>query len=214
MATKLQLYNKALLYCKERSLGSLSEEREPRRLLDHVYDTGGIDFCLEEGLWKFATRSVRIDFDASEDPEFGFQYMFTKPTDWVKTVSVCSDEYFQNPITHYAHRNGFWYSDLQEIYVQYVSNGTDFGYSLGDWPASFLNYVASHFALEICGKLKGAGVTRDEVMQIHEENRANAKNNDAWNQPQRYPATGRWASARLRGGRGGRDFGNTGQLIG
>ena len=40
MITRLQLYNSALLLLGERNLASLSENREPRRLLDHVWDTG------------------------------------------------------------------------------------------------------------------------------------------------------------------------------
>ena len=81
MTTKLKLYNKALLYCKERKLASLTEEGKPRRLLDEVYDDS-IEYCLEEGLWKFATQTVRIDYDESIAPLYGYRRAFVKPSDW------------------------------------------------------------------------------------------------------------------------------------
>ena len=56
--TRLQLYNKALLLCGERFLSALTDSNEPRRLLDHVYETDGIDYALEQGAWQFAMRTV------------------------------------------------------------------------------------------------------------------------------------------------------------
>ena len=213
MTTKLALYNRALLYCKERSLSSLTESREPRRLLDEVYDQGGIEACLEEGLWKFATRGVKLDYDTSLTREFGYLYGFEKPTDWQKTVSMCSDEYFRTPLLDYIHENGFWYADLQCIYVRYVSNDTLNGYAIGSWPRSFANYVAAHFAEQIVGKLTADPVTIAAVMKWHEDNRKIAKGNDAWNQPQMQPAPGAWSRSRRDRGRGN-DFGNRGTLLG
>lgn len=215
MATKLQLYQKALLYCKERSLSSLTENREPRRLLDQVYDTGGIATCLEEAQWKFATRAVKLDYDATLTREFGYLYGFSKPTDWVKTVAMCSDEYFRQPLLDYSHEAGYWYCDLQVIYVKYVSNDNLYGNAIGDWPESFFNYVAAHFAMEIVGKLSGSNDSLiSYVAAIYEKNRKHAKANDAWNQPQKFPASGSWSNSRTRGRSGHRDFGNTGSLTG
>jgi len=213
MATKLSLYNKALLYCKERSLASLTEDREPRRLLDQVYDEGGIEACLEEGLWKFATRGVKLDYDTNLIREFGYLYGFEKPSDWQKTVAMCSDQYFSTPLVDYIHENGFWFADLQCIYVRYVSNDNLNGYALGSWPKSFANYVAAYFAEQIVGKLTADPTTIQVAMDWHEKNRKIAKGNDAWNQPQKKLPPGSWA--RSRGDRGrNNDFGNTGSLTG
>ena len=61
MASKLILYNDALLLAGERSLANLSEDTEPRRLLDQVWNNGGVNLCLEEAQWEFAMRTVRVD---------------------------------------------------------------------------------------------------------------------------------------------------------
>lgn len=215
MATKLQLYNRALLYCEERQLASLTEDRGPRRYLDQVYDTGGIDTCLEEAMWKFATRAVRLDYDTSLTREFGFLYGFEKPSDWKKTVSMCSDEYFKQPLLDYHHEAGFWYADLEQIYVRYVSNDELYGYALGDWPSSFFNYVAAYFASQIVGQLSGASTTvTAKVRADLEEARKIAKSNDAWNQPQQFPPSGSWVNSRGGGRSGRKDYGNSGSLLG
>ena len=215
MATKLQIYNTALRYCKERKLSSLTENREPRRLLDDVWDTGGVDHCLEEAMWKFATASVRLDYDPTIDPEFGYARPFSKPDDWVLTVAVCSDEYFDVPLTRYLHENNYWYADLDEIYVRYVSNGDAYGNDLSLWPASFMRFVSAYFASEIVGKLTGGNTeTIDEVEAILKKNTLNAKNRDAWNQPQQFPAPGSWVSSRGRYRGETLDRGNRGSLLG
>ena len=215
MATKLQLYNTALRYCKSRSLSSLTESREGRRLLDDVYATDGIGTCLEEAMWRFATRGVRLDYDTSVTREFGHLRAFTKPTDWVKTVAMCSDEYFKVPLLNYHHEVGYWYTDLDQIFVRYVSNGVNFGKDIGSWPGSFFEYVSAHFANEIVDKLSGGDTkTVQRVMGIYDAKKGAAKAKDAWNQPTAIPPPGNWTSSRRRGARVNNDGGNRGSLIG
>lgn len=215
MATKLALYNQALRYCKSRRLSSLTEDRLPRHLLDEVWAAGGVDRCLSEAQWKFATRSVKLDYDANITREYGFLRGFTKPDDWVKTVAMCSDEYYAVPLTHYQHDGNEWYSDLDEIYVRYVSNHADWGNDLGSWPAAFLNYVAAYFANEVVDKVSGGDQkTVERVMYLLDKNEKEAKSLDAWNQPTSFPAPGNWSSSRRRGARPRSDNGNRGSLLG
>ena len=215
MATKLQIYNTALRYCKERKLATLNETGEKRRLLDDVWAEGGVDYCLEDAMWKFATRTMRIDYDTTIEPEFGHVRAFKKPSDWVLTAAMCSDEYFDVPLTRYTHENDYWYADIDEIYVKYISNHTDYGYNLGLWPKSFQNYVSAYFANEIVGKLTGGNTeTIAEVEERLEKNRLKAKNRDAWNQPQQFPAPGSWVSSRGRYRGETLDRGNRGSLLG
>ena len=213
MTTKLKVYNEALRYCKERKIADLTEDREPRRVLDDVWDNGGVNACLEEGQWKFATRTVRIDNDPAVTTDFGYRFAFSKPTDWVATLSVCSDEYFDVPLTRYSHENDFWYSDLNLIYVKYVSDDAAYGNDLSLWPTTFTNYVSAHFAREIVGKLTSAVETIEQVNVIYDKNKLLAKNNDAQNQPQRFPASGSFVNSRFHL-RTNRDRGNRGRLIG
>jgi len=105
---KLSLYNAALSHIGDRKLASLTEEREPRYVLDDIFDDGAIDYCLEQGLWSFATRTLEMDYTPSVEPDFGYRRGFQKPTDWLRTVALATDEYFKTPLTEYADETGFW----------------------------------------------------------------------------------------------------------
>lgn len=219
--TRLQLYNNALLLCGERFLASLSEDREPQRLLDQVYNSNGIDYVLERGQWWFAMRSVQIDYDASQDPSFGYQYAFSMPTDWIRTSAVCQDEYFRVPLICQAAEPDYWYADITPIYVKYVSNDADWGADLSRWPATFANYAAAYFASQIIGKLGGDKSEQIKALLgpkgILERTLHEAKNSAASTQPTQVLAQGRWTKAR-QGNKYGRgpfgDGGTTGSLLG
>src|SRR3989304_2928798 len=102
MASRLSLYNQALTeHLEERRLVSLTENREARRVMDDVWDGPTIKGCLSAGLWNFAIRSAMYAASPSIEPDFGYRYAFDKPTDWVRTAAVASDEYFKEPLTEF-----------------------------------------------------------------------------------------------------------------
>lgn len=221
MTTRLQLYNDALLMAGERALASLTENREPRYLLDQVWDNGGVNNCLEEGQWQFAMRTIQIDYDPDMEPDFGYNRAFDKPTDWVLTSALCSDEFFRVPLRRYVDEAGFWYSDLDTLYVRYVSNDDGYGNDLSLWPQSFTDFVAAHFASKIILK-----ITNDErrlSLFINNENpkhsirgRAllNAKSRCAMSGPSAVMAQGEWTKSRTRGTSRRDGGGTSGSLIG
>lgn len=214
MATnRLKLYNSALFLVGERNLASLTESRLPRRLLDHLWDNGVVDFCLEQKQWKFATRTVRLDSDPSLTPEFGYQFGFVKPSDCLRTVAFCSDEYFDHPIERYSDEAGYWFAETDPIYVKYISNDTDYGADLSLWPKSFEAYVAAHMAAEICMGLNQAETKKAALEKLASELLKKAASKDAMDGPTGRLPGGTWTAA--RGGRGDREGrGNRQELIG
>lgn len=217
--TRLQLYNDALMLCGERFLASLNEEREPRRLLDQVWDSNGVRYCLEQGQWQFAMRTQQVDYDPSTEPPFGYRRAFNKPDDWVLTSALCSDAYFRTPLLSYADELQLWYADLDTIYVKFVSNDASYGADLSIWPATFSDYAAAYFASKVIAKL-----TQDEKRiafllgapgdidggELGRRLKV-AKSRAAMTQPTQFPAQGSWTRSRY-GSRG--DRGNRNQLIG
>jgi len=212
MSSRLQIYNDALRILGENSLASLTEEREPRRLLDQVWDNGGVNACLERAQWKFAMRTTLFDYATYITPDFGYRYAFEKPSDWILTSAVCQDEYFNTPLTQYEDEAGFWYSDLTQIYVRYVSNDVSYGGDLSLWPSTFHDFVSAHFAGKLALSLTSDENKLDKVLKLEEKLLLQAKNNDAMGGPTRFPPPGNWNNS--RGGRSRRDRGGRGQLIG
>jgi hypothetical protein len=215
---RLKLYNGALLICGDRQLASLSENLEPRHLLDLVWNDGGVRYCLEQAQWHFAMRSTRLDFNPSIAPEWGYQRAFDKPTDWIITSGVFEDEYMQSPLTQYADEVMFLFADRDELFVKFVSDAVTFGMDFAKWPASFTDYVKAYFASRIIRKLPGGADKIDDICNSKTGVLAKAlliaKNKSAMTQPATFPERGTWVAARHRGAGGNRDGGNTSQLIG
>jgi hypothetical protein len=145
VATKLQIYNQALLMMKERRLSGLTEDRESRRTLDEFYDTV-VQFCLEQGMWKFAMRSTSLTQAGAG--AYGFTYRFTKPSDLVHTFVVSDTSDYDRPLSYtYGDEGSVYYANSSPLYIRYSSNhATAGGGLLTSWPQSYAFYVAAELA--------------------------------------------------------------------
>lgn len=199
MPTQLSLYNGALRLLGERKLASLSENREPRRLLDAVWDNGAtegaVKHCLQLGQWTFAMRTARVDYSPSVEPSFGYRRAFDQPTDMVKLSALCSDEYFKQPLLEYADERQYWYADLDTIYVRYVSNGADYGADLSLWPESFTKVVEGYLAAEICENLTQSETKLQSVEKKFSTALKSARSLDAMNKPTAFMPVGSWVGS-------------------
>lgn len=220
MTTRLNLYREALRICGAASISALTGETEGRRLLDEVWDDGGVRRCLEQGLWNFALRTQSLDYDTSVDPNFGYVRAFQKGSDWVRTVGVWQDEYLRAPLTAYQDETDYLYADLDTIYVQFVSDDATVGGDLSSWPGSFADFAAAYFAGKVCHRLTNDKERVDYILHprtgILDRALKNARSKDAMRDPARALPTGTWVGARGRGNRRGPmgDGGVSGSLTG
>lgn len=213
MTTKLSLYQGACAVIGSRKLASLTEDRLTRRELDGVFSRGGIRTCLKAGQWNFAMRTAMLDYSPSIEPDFGFNRAFDKPTDWVRTCGVATDEFFKSPMTQYADEAGFWYSDLDSIYVRFVSDGDDYGMDYSKWPEDFARYVEGWFGLQIHDRVINNSAKKAELNDAVKTLLKEAKARDAMDEAAAFLPEGSWAASR-RGTTSRRDRGRRGQLIG
>lgn len=214
MTDKLSLYNGALVVLGERKLADLTENREPRYRLDDVWDNDLIDRVLKMGQWKFAKRTVELQASPSVTPSFGYQYAFDRPSDFIRTIAVCHDEYFNMPITRYENEASWWFCDQETIYVAYVSNDTQWGSDFTLWPPNFTEMVEHYLAMKAGPRIKGVDISSKTLAQWWKHWLLEAKATDAMESPAKFPPKGGWSRSR-QGFRGGqRDRGNRSQLIG
>ena len=215
--TRLRIYNGALTMCGERMLASLSENREPRYLLDQVWDNDGVRKCLEAGQWKFAMRTIQADYDPAITPTFGYRRAFTKPTDWINTCAFCADEYFREPLTQYSDEAGYWYAELDTVYIKYVSDDAAWGGDLSLWPGSFTDYVEAFFASKVVLKITADKEKQQAVLHprtgLLATTLLKAKSSDAMDGPTQFPPQGTWTRSR-HNQNSRRDRGNRGSLTG
>lgn len=154
--------------------------------------------ALESGQWKFAKRTVQLDGTTSLAGEFGLAYVFDKPTDFVRTIGIWSDEMLTNPMGEACREEaGHWFADQETIYLSYVSNDAAYGLDYSLWPQSFVKFVQAHFAAEMAGPLSSKG---PEAMKVRKMFLSEALATDAMADPTRTVPAGSWVRARMRGG--------------
>ena len=214
--TRLKIYNGALLNCEERPLAALTDDVEGRYALDEIWNDGGVRYCLEQAQWKFAMRSAKMTYDPAIAPDWGYRHGVAKPTDWVATSAVCQDEYYRVPLLQYADEIQYWFFDLEDIYVKWVSDAANYGSDLSKWPASFTEYVKGHFAEKVIARLSGGNEDRiARVVKLADKAKFLAKSKDAMAGPTTFPAQGAWLRSRFGRNNGSRDGGNrSGNLTG
>lgn len=204
MATKLQVFNDALLLLGETKLASLTENREARHALDDTW-TGRVTFCLERGFWNFAMRTVELSASESAEPVFGFTYAFVRPSDWVRTYQIADNEGFDPQLTSMHDEGGYLFADVDPVYLRFVSDDTSYGFNVGEWPQSFVDCVAASLALQNCYRITGSDNRRDRLELVLKKAFALARSNDAMNEPPAQLPYNSWVRSRGDNFRGNRD---------
>lgn len=152
MTTKLKLYEKAAVNLLQERPGTLADDTLVVRELNAVYEDA-VKGCLEEGLWRWALRTVKSTYDASFDTsEFGgLPYCHILPDDFVRIGKIGSDPDFHHELMDYelTGPGKRLYTNSAEIYLQYVSNGPTYGFDLAQWPESFADAVGHRLAQRV-----------------------------------------------------------------
>lgn len=198
-ASQLGLYNRALGLIGQRKLASLTEGNEGRRALDDEYDSS-IQFCLQQGFWNFAMRSVELAPEASLTPTFGFNHAFQKPDDWIRTYQQSADEFFNVPLLDYRDEGGYLLASFDPLYIRFVSNDTQYGLNLTIWPETFKEYVSAELADRIAFRITQSKDTAAEAKKWVKRKRTDALAKDAMDEPAGRPPQGTWIRSRTVNG--------------
>jgi len=213
MATKLGLYNGALVELGNERVTDTGEAVKAARELTAVY-SNVVNECLSAGSWNFAMETIKATSDTGVTPAFGYTEVFAKPSDWLRTFAVSEDEYFVNPLIHYYDDASFWSADVSPLYFRYVSNDTGLGFELTRWTPKFTRFVELELADRVCLAISQNNSLKEEVGKRRDKARKEALNQDAMNEAQpKFRPTSSWTQARW-GRTVGRDRRRSGSLIG
>lgn len=206
MTTQLEMYNLALSNIRESTLVDLNETREARYQLDLHYEQD-LKWMLEAGFWKFAMRSVKIDYDPNTAAAFGPSRVFNKPDDWIRTYVVSGNENMDPPLDDWLEEGNVFIAASSPIYVRYVSNSdSGYGYDMTRWTARFVTAFAWRLSTSIAPKIMGASEASKAGIEATAKSKlGEALTFEALREPTRRPPNGRWNQGRF-GGRRSSDY--------
>lgn len=197
------IYNDALLILGLDSITTNDDDSDRRSMLDDAFNAKVVESVLEDTTWTFGLTSTKSQYDPSIEPEFGYTRVHAYPTDMHVLDGVYSDEYMRSPVKNYVDEGDYFFCDVDDIYVQYVS--TDFLVNPSNWPTHFKRLIAARLAKDVvfrAYKDAGAGDKRiavDRAEKEYSDRRREAMNVDALSAPPRRIASGNWTAARFRG---------------
>lgn len=208
MASKLDVWNQALVHLEKEPLASLSSEKEARYVFDAAWP-GVVAQAFNEGDWNFAKKSVALSLNNSETAALGWSYVFDYPDDYERTIAVSNVPDFAQQFFDYIDQDGFIHANTNALYLRYVSTTKQADNQVTAWPTMFWRYVAVKLAHETCGKLTSGATLGDKLEKMEKKALRQLKSVDARNQPNAQIPAGSWIRAR-RGGYGGNSgLGNT-----
>ena len=194
-ASWLRVYNDALGILGLDEVVTDDDDSVRRSALDTAIDSNLVEFMLGDIAWNWAITSAKILQNPSLETDWGWKFSFDKPADLHRLDGVFFDEYFQRPLKTYIDEGDTFFSDVDEMYIKYVS--TEHLTNPDGWDASFRKAIAGRLAKETCMKL--APDKYQVVKDEYEERYSNAKSKDAMESPPRLIAEGSWVRARNTG---------------
>ena len=150
---KLSLYNNSLTLIGQRTLTGLTEDREPRYLLDAAYDLDAIAYCLEIVQPVFSRKTIKLN-SVTPSAQHDLDNVYTLPDDYISTFKVYSDSKLDQPIARYIIEGNTLSCEYETIYLRYIS--TDSVSSFDNWSPSFSHVVSAYLAKEVSVKLAPA----------------------------------------------------------
>lgn len=159
-----------------------------------------VKFCLTEGLWNFATVTTSLAESGSPIP--GWQYRFSKPTGWLRTISISTTAEFYSE-ARYHDEGGKLYANYNPLYIRYLSSTYGQDSEAPNWPELFCRVLAYRLAYECADVVTGDPNRSTKLFNDYKMVLSSAKNKDAMDQAQMFPKTSNWLGA-MRGGSGRR----------
>ncbi len=196
MATKLEVYNNVLTLLGARTLATVSDARSERRSLDRVYDPA-LQYLIEAALWHFAAVTHELSPSDTTTSEFGYNYVYEKPDDYVRIIKISDNERFTPTLEDYSEELDFFLCDAQPIWLQYVSNDITAGADPGKWSASFTAAFVDELAYRAATQIAGVSVaTKDWLEKKRRRSLYYAKGKSAVNQAMGHLPIGRLIRSR------------------
>lgn len=212
MATsKLEIYQRAILHCKQTPVTSLDENNEARRLCD-VHYAAMQQALMEAGFWSHAMRTVEMAASNTVTSAAGYACAHDLPADFVRKYVVSASRTLNPPLDNqgdgraYLIEAGYLCSDTTPLYLRYTSNDTGYGLDLTRWPERLAEAACTELAYRIAPKLTGSADLQHRLLSLKSMALGRANTFEALQQPPHKTRAGRWVSGRFSSRRRSLDY--------
>jgi hypothetical protein len=124
MATsEISICNLAISWVGGTKITSFSDNTDESKLCEAVY-AADRDAVLEERNWSFATKRAKLN-RLAVDPVFGFSSSFQLPIDHIRTVSLATDQSFNNTVKDWVLEGDQILVNSDVAYLKYVVQCSD-----------------------------------------------------------------------------------------
>jgi len=147
MASKLEVYNQALVIIGDSPLLVLDGTTIQERRLNRFYDSNRKSF-IEQHRWKFASTRAQLTRNAVA-PAFGWKYAYDKPVDNLRLLNVFDGPDYKYdcglPDIIHEQERGQVLTDAEEVYVLYLIDVAPEAF-----PETAARALAANLAVEVC----------------------------------------------------------------
>lgn len=166
MATKLQIWNKALRHLGLPRLATLTDNIQTRFEIEDAWATVPAE-VIESGYWQFATVTSNITPTSGSYP--GYTYTHSLSTVALRVLAVGLTTAFDAEMDYRIENNSI-HTNATPFYLRYVSALRAADDYVTDWPPSFVEAVALRLAWSVAPVLRlGDGEARDKLVIAYRE---------------------------------------------
>jgi len=191
MATIVGICNEALIRLGSPTITGLTDS-QPEAVKCNAIFTEMRDNLLRAHPWNFALKRKKLAKE-SEQPAFGYSAQYTLPADFIRVVALFDRDTAEGPPPAYKLEGMKVLSDVESIYLLYVSRVTD----PNAMPPDFRHALSVRIAAELAGNLAESTVMREALQEeFRREALPSARAADALEDSPRMIPESDWVSVR------------------
>ena len=188
--TELDVVNRALVKLGQLEISSLSDAGKVPRVMSNMVDPVR-DRFLRENAWNAAVHRATLSPDATS-PEWGWDYRYLLPSDFLKMVTVESGsstgitglatDVNPAPVRYVIEGEYILTDESSNLRIKYVRRLED----ISRWDSLMIESLATLYACEACMAITGDIQLKDMLYREYMMQVMDAKKHDGWEDPVRY----------------------------
>jgi len=186
MATSVvKIVNNALVRIGASSITALTENSEPARAANVIYDQIR-DATLRDHVWNFATRRIQLAQDVAA-PAFGYVYAYTLPTDCLRVLQMELKDMV------YKIEGRKLLTDEGTAKIMYISRVTD----PNEFDPMFIEALSARLAAELSVTLTDSNSLYQNMMEVYRLKITDARSIDGQESGEPNIVADTWLDSRI-----------------